>query len=88
MWLWPLCGPVVKSVNGVLRDYGNPGGGVRFFVACSKANASVISFGSLHAVPVKLTPNGAGFGSNPAGKALAPVPAGIGSSAYGTVIVG
>ena len=32
------------------------GGGVRFFVACSKANASSSSRGSLQAGPVKLTP--------------------------------
>ncbi len=47
---------------------------MRRFVACSNAYAISISFGSLHAVPVKLTPYGAGFGSNPAGNALAPVP--------------
>ena len=68
--------------------YGNNGGGMRFFVACSNAYASSISFGSLHAVPVKLTLNGAGFGSKPAGNALAPVPAGTGTKPYGTVTVG
>jgi hypothetical protein len=36
--------------------YGNNGGGIRFFVACSNAYASSISFGSLHAIPLKLTP--------------------------------
>ena len=45
---------------------------MRFFVACSNAYASSISFGSLHAVPVKLTLYGAGFGSNPAGNAFGP----------------
>jgi hypothetical protein len=29
---------------------------VRRFVACSNANANVMSFGSLHALAVKLTP--------------------------------
>jgi hypothetical protein len=43
-------------------------GGTRRFVACSNAYASSISFGSLHAMPVKLTPNGAGFALKPAGK--------------------
>ena len=61
---------------------------MRFFVACSNANASSINFGSLHAVPVKLTLNGTGLGSNPAGNALAPVPAGTGTKPYGTVTVG
>ena len=61
---------------------------MRFFVACSNANASATSFGSLHAVPVKLTLNGSGFGSNPAGNAFAPVPGGTGTNAHGTVTVG
>jgi hypothetical protein len=52
------------------RGYGNSGGATRFFVACSNAYASPISFGSLHAVPVNVTLNGDGFGSNPAGNAL------------------
>ena len=38
------------------RAHGNPGGGLRRFVACSNANASVINFGSLQAPPVKLMP--------------------------------
>jgi hypothetical protein len=46
----------------IASDQGNPGGGVRRFVACSNANASWISYGSLHAPAVKLTPYGAGFG--------------------------
>src|SRR5690606_7237080 len=67
---------------------GNCGGAERFLVACSKAYASSTSFGSLHAEAVKVTPNGAGLGSKPAGKACAPVPCGTGRSAYGTVIDG
>src|SRR5678816_4282126 len=47
----------------------NPGGGVRFLVACSNAYASCSSFGSLHADPVNPTPYGCGFGSKPAGSA-------------------
>src|SRR5437762_14077880 len=65
--------------------HGNNGGGTRFFVACSNAYASSISFGSLHAIPVKLTPKGDGFASKPAGNA------GVGAfatSAYGTMTVG
>ena len=54
------------------RGYGKSGGATRFFVACSNAYASPISFGSLHAVPVNVTLNGDGFGSNPAGNALGP----------------
>src|SRR6185295_1827813 len=70
-----------KSANGTRfhREttlYGNWGGGIRFFVACSKAKARAISLGSLHAVPVNVTLNGAGFGSKPAGNANAPVPGG------------
>ena len=60
---------------------------MRRLVACSKANASVISFGSLHAPAVKLTPYGAGLGVNPAGKGFAAA-AGTGMSVYGTVTVG
>ena len=72
----------------IRRDHGNPVGSERRLVACSNANASWMSFGSLHAGPVKLTPYGAGFGTNPAGNAFVPVPGGTGSNAYGTVIVG
>src|SRR5581483_2343889 len=67
------------------RLYGNCGGATRFFVACSKAYASSINFGSLQAMPVKLTPIGPGFASNPAGNG------GVGSFgiiANGTVTVG
>ena len=53
---------------GTARPYGKSGGAVRFFVACSNAYASAINLGSLHAVPVKLTLNGADLGSKPAGK--------------------
>ena len=42
-------------------------GGTRRLVACSKAKASSMSFGSLHAPPVKLTPKGDGFGLKPSG---------------------
>jgi len=45
---------------GSSQAYLNSGGGIRFFVACSNAYASSISFGSLHAPPVKLTPYGIG----------------------------
>jgi len=47
-----------------------------------------MSVGSLHAGPVNVTLNGAGFGAKPAGNACAPVPAGTGMSAYGTVTDG
>ena len=57
----------VSPSNSVSGNYGVAAGGTRFFVACSKAYANSISFGSLHAVPVKPTPNGAGLASNPAG---------------------
>jgi hypothetical protein len=70
------------------RRHGNSGGDTRFFVACSNAYASSISFGSLHAVPVNVTLNGEGFGSNPAGDALGPCPAGTGTKANGTVTDG
>src|SRR5260370_29892363 len=50
-----------------LATHGADAGGTRRFVACSKPYASSIRRGSLHAVPVKLTPNGAGFASNPSG---------------------
>src|SRR5262245_14208888 len=45
----------------------NPGGGVLFLVACSNAYARRSSVGSLHAEPVKPTPYGCGFVSNPGG---------------------
>ena len=49
------------------NSYGNPGGAILFFVACSNAYAISISFGSLHAMPVKLTPMGPGLALNPSG---------------------
>ena len=70
------------------RRYGNSGGATRRLVACSNAYASSISFGSLHAGPVKLTLNGCGFGSKPGGNAFAPSPGGTGMNAHGTVTVG
>ena len=48
-----------------------------FRVQRSNAYASSISRGSLHARPVKLTPNGAGFALNPAGNG--------GVGAFGTI---
>ena len=47
-----------------------------------------MSLGSVHAVPVKLTPKGAGLGLKPAGKAVTPVTATTGTNANGTVTVG
>ena len=70
------------------RDHGNCDGALRRFVACSNAYASAMSFGSLHAVPVKLTLYGCGFGSKPAGNAVGPSPAGTGTNVHGTVTVG
>ena len=70
------------------RGYGKSGGATRRLVACSNAYASSISFGSLHAVPVKLTLNGVGLGSKPAGNAAGPSPGGTGMNAHGTVTVG
>src|SRR5437870_13329973 len=60
--------------------YGNSGGGKRSLVACSKAYASSINFGSLHAIPQTLTPYGDGSASNPAGNG--------GVGAFGTVAKG
>src|SRR5439155_24969319 len=50
-------------------DYGAPSGATRRFVACSNANASSSRRPSLHAIPVKLTPYGAGFALKPSGNA-------------------
>ena len=66
-------------------DYGNSGGRTRRLVACSNAYASAINRGSLHARPVKLTPNGAGRASKPAGNAGAGA---LGTIANGTITVG
>ncbi len=62
----------------------NPGG-TRRFEACSNAYASAMRRGSAHASPVKLTPNGAGFASNPAGNAAVGA---LGTTPAGTMIVG
>jgi hypothetical protein len=49
------------------RHHGIAAGGIRFFVACSKAYANSIRRGSLHASPLKLIPYGIGLASKPAG---------------------
>ena len=54
-------------------------------MACSNAYASSSSFGSLQAMPVKLTPNGPGFALKPAGNAGVGA---FGTSAKGTITVG
>src|SRR6266851_6184044 len=59
------------------KNHGIAGGGTRLFAACSKAYAKRSSVGSLHAIPVKLTPNGAGLALKFSGKA--------GVGAFGTV---
>src|SRR5262249_25935575 len=66
-------------------SYGADGGGTRFLVACSNEYASSSSRGSLQAAPVKLTPNGPGFASNPAGNGGVGT---FGTIANGTMIVG
>ena len=50
--------------------------------------ASSISFGSLHAVPVKLTLYGAGFGLEARRERVRALRPGTGTNAYGTVTVG
>ena len=62
-------------------SHGNRSTFFLFFVTCSNAYAISINFGSLHAVPVKLTLNGAGRGSKLGGKAVVPVPRGTGRRA-------
>src|SRR6476660_5609307 len=62
----------------------NDGGTLRF-VACSNAYASSRSFGSLQAMPVKLTPYGVGLASKPAGNAGVGA---FGTNANGTMTVG
>ena len=52
-----------ENIYGILRDHGYPGGGTRFFVACSNAYASPMIFGSAHLPERICTPNGGGFGS-------------------------
>ena len=73
------------NLQSAATRYGNNGGGTRFFVACSNAYASSISFGSLHAMPVKLTPYGVGFALKPAGNAGVGA---FGTNANGTMTVG
>src|SRR4030095_8651965 len=89
-----------NAIRAPLRCYGNSGGGIRFFVACSNEYASSMSFGSLHAIPLKLTPYGSGFASNPDGKGAllgppagapprpAAVPGALGTNPNGTITVG
>jgi hypothetical protein len=67
------------------RRQGNKGGGVRRLVACSNAYAISISRGSLHAVPVNPTPNGAGLASKPAGKGGVGA---LGTMPNGTTMIG
>ena len=55
---------------------------MRRFVACSNAYASSMSRPSLHEVPVKLTPNGAGLALNPEGADV------FGTIPNGTITVG
>ena len=62
-----FCGLIEFCV--VRCNYGVDVGGTRRFVACSNAYASASSRGSLQAVPVNPTPNGAGFASKLAGNA-------------------
>src|ERR1041384_4735458 len=50
----PQAGEGLRDVRRLL--YGNCGGAMRFFVACSNAYASSISRGSPHAPPRELTP--------------------------------
>ena len=65
--------------------YGNSGGGILRFVACSNAYAISMRRGSLHAPPVKLMPSGAGFASNPAGNGGCGA---FGTKPNGTITVG
>ena len=65
--------------------YGVDAGGVRFFVACSNEYASFSNVGSLQAIPVKLTPNGAGLALKLSGNAGVGA---LGTKAHGTITVG
>ena len=60
-------------------------GATRRLVACSKANASAISRGSLHAPPAKLTPAGVICASKPCGNAGVGA---FGTRPNGTITVG
>lgn len=80
-------GPAPSEVKASFlscASYG-AGGGTRRFVACSNAYASDNRRDSLHAMPVKLTPNGAGFASKPSGNGLIGA---LGTFPNGTMIVG
>ena len=63
-----MAGRAALTIRQVLpfADYGADAGGTLRFVACSKANAISINFGSLHWAPTKPTPNGAGMALKPA----------------------
>src|SRR4029079_13008382 len=61
---------VARLTSAVGRNFG----GRRFCVACSNAYASLKSFGSLHARPMKLTPTG-NPKTNPAGTVMGGYPA-------------
>ena len=76
---------MTERAYGLQELYGVDEGGTRRFVACSNANASPRSRGSLHAVPVKLTPYGAGLASKPWGKGGVGA---FGTTANGTMTVG
>src|SRR5262249_18722049 len=67
------------------ESHGKLGGGTRRLVAASNAYASSIRRGSLQAIPVKLTPNGAGWALNTSGMGGLTV---FGTSANGTITVG
>ena len=75
-----VLGACQRKSGGLRHRYGADGGGARRFVACSNEYASSISLGSLHAMPVKPTPNGCGWALNPAGNG--------GSGAFGTIANG
>jgi hypothetical protein len=60
-------------------------GATRRFVACSNANASSTRRGSLHAIPLKLTPNGAGCAMKPSGNGRVSA---FGTKPKGTITVG
>ena len=83
-----LTNGVVLRVADLRQHYGDDGGGARRFVACSKAYASSIRRGSLQAIPVKLTPNGDGFGLKPAGNGVAEGGGALGTVPNGTITVG
>jgi hypothetical protein len=55
-YLFDCRGRLPRSIRARESGHGMFGGGTRRLVACSKAYASAISLGSLHAIPVKLTP--------------------------------